>query len=207
MDIQNTDIILASSSRYRKKMLEDFGLTCRAIPPNFDEEAHKDPKLDPVKLCEKLSLLKAQSLIPSFPKSLIIGADQLVNFNGRILGKGGDMEQATKQLLELSNNSHQLVTSMTVILEGKVITSTNITTLTMRPLNYKQASAFVMRDQAWDCAGSYKLELSGAALFTKIETADHSAIIGLPLLLLTQALIDLGFHIPFFSSSNERLRT
>ena len=199
MDINNTSVILASSSKYRQKLLADFGLEVHAIAPDFDEEAHKDTASAPQQLCEKLSLMKAQSLLAKFPDSVIIGADQLVHFEGQVLGKGGTPEKASEQLLALSGKSHELITSLSVVFKDRISTQTNVTRLTMRSLTADQARAFVARDQAWDCAGSYKLELSGAALFSKIETSDHSAIIGLPLTLLTDILLDFGFTLPFFS--------
>ncbi len=193
-------IILASTSPYRKQLLENINIPFIAVAPKFDEETLKSDNCCPKLLCQTLASKKAESLKEDYPTDFIIGSDQLVSFEGDILGKAGSSEAAVDQLLRLQANQHELITAVAVVHKETVITETIITKLTMRALTRDQATAIVNKDKSWDCAGSYKLEKSGITLFSKISTEDHSAIIGLPLIALTTILIDLGLPFPLFEN-------
>lgn len=191
------DLILASTSRYRRALLERLGIPFRCEAPRCDEEALKDPRLSPQALAEFLAEAKAASVATVFPGAIVIGSDQLVSLDDRILGKPGSAAAAVDQLAALAGRSHLLVTAMTVVAaDGRVHRHTDVTRLTMRSLDRAALERYVARDQPLDCAGAYKLEAAGIALFTGIESADHTAITGLPLLALTRILADCGLTLP-----------
>lgn len=187
-------LILASTSKYRKALLDQLGLPFEARSPLFDEDSAKDPTLAPRALAEKLAFLKAQSL--SAPGHVVIGGDQLVAHRENILGKPHTRERAIEQLLDMAGQTHELITAICVF-DGEVATAhTDITRLQMKPLTRAQVERYVDLDQPLDCAGAYKIEQHGMMLFEKIETQDFTAIQGLPLLALSRILKDAGFSIP-----------
>ena len=127
---------------------------------------------------------------------IIIGSDQLVEFNGEILGKPGDKEQAIAQLLKLAGNEHSLITALTVISvsdsELRKAQDAVIETMQMYPLSRLQAERYVAAEKTWDCAGSYKIEGRGIALFESITGEDFTSIVGLPILKLVKFLREFG---------------
>lgn len=126
----------------------------------------------------------------------MIGSDQLVALAGRVFGKPGNAEGAVDQLAAMAGRSHDLITALAVWHEGRTILHTDVTTLHMRPLTRAEIARYVAADRPLDCAGAYKIEERGIALFERIDTADHTAITGLPLIALTTILRALGFAIP-----------
>lgn len=189
-------LILASTSRYRRALLERLGTPFRCEPPDFDEEAFPREGLSPRALAEALARGKAEAVAAREPKAVVIGSDQLVSFDGRILGKPGDATRAADQLEAMSGRTHELITAMVVIAPGRRFEHTDVARLTMRQLDRAAVERYVARDHPVDCAGSYKLEQAGVALFRRIESEDHTAIIGLPLLALAGILAELGFEAP-----------
>lgn len=189
-------IILASTSPYRRALLGRLGLPFDCVAPPIDEEALKDPALAPRALAEALAAAKADSVAATHPDAIVIGSDQLVSCDGRILGKPGDADRAVGQLLALSGRSHLLITAMAVRAGGRLHRHTDLTTLAMRRLGRPEIERYVEADRPFDCAGGYKLEARGIVLFESIESADHTAITGLPLIGLTTILRDLGVTLP-----------
>ena len=127
---------------------------------------------------------------------LVFGSDQLAECDGVRLSKPKTMEKAIDQLIFLNGKTHRLITSYTVAFNDELKTKTNMTTLTMRNLSIEQIKNYLSCDVPFDCAGSYKLELNGISLFSKIDTSDHSAIIGLPLISLGNVLNEIGVTTP-----------
>lgn len=189
-------IVLASTSRYRRALLERLGLAFTAAAPDCDEEALKDPALAPQALAEHLAEAKARSLAARHPAAVIIGSDQLADLDGEILGKPGSREAAIAQLQRMSGRSHRLITAMALWEQGRLHRHTDVTVLHMRRLERAELERYVDADEPLDCAGSYKLERQGIALFERIDSADHSAITGLPLIALCSLLRSLGVGIP-----------
>jgi septum formation protein len=189
-------LILASTSRYRQALLDRLGLPYAAVPPACDEEALKDPALTPQALAERLAEAKARSLQAAHPAAVIIGSDQVCARAGEILHKPGTAERAVAQLLRLQGGSHRLITALVVVHGPRIWRHTDVTTLTMRPLDRPALERYVAADQPLDCSGAYKLEQRGIGLFSAIESADSSAIVGLPLLALTRILAEAGYAIP-----------
>jgi len=167
---------------------------CRA--PRVDEEAYKAKGLPPRDLAERLAVAKANSLGVEEPGATLIGGDQIAVCEGRIFGKPGTLAGAEDQLAQLAGRGHQLVTAVAVWHRGQVTTHVDVTTLHMRPLDELEIERYVLADRPTDCAGSYKLEERGIALFERIDTVDPSAIAGLPLIALGTILRRLGYAIP-----------
>lgn len=190
------ELVLASTSPYRRALLERLGVAFRWRAPLVDEEALKDATLAPRVLAEQLAVAKARSLSPVEPHALILGGDQLVAFEGRIHGKPGDATRAVEQLLAMTGRPHELITSIALCQGEQVEVYTDVTTLWMRRLTRLELERYVAADQPIDCAGAYKLEERGIALFERIKSDDHTAITGLPLIALTTLLRRHGFVIP-----------
>ncbi len=188
------ELILASTSPYRRALLERLGVPFRWLAPSVDEDAFKALGLAPQLLAERLATAKAASLRE--PDSVIIGSDQVACIDETILGKPGSHERAVEQLRLLSGREHRLITAMAVSHQDQLRQHTDVTTLTMRPLRRDEIERYVEADRPFDCAGSYKLESRGIALFERIATEDQTAITGLPLIALTTILRDFGFAIP-----------
>ena len=192
------DLILASTSPYRKALVERLGVPFRCLDPGVDEGALKTrlTGATPQALAESLALAKAIAVIERFPEAVVIGGDQVVALGDQILGKPGSVAGAVAQLEALAGRSHELITAMVVIGGKRMIQRTEVATLHFRKLSRAAIKRYVAADRPTDCAGSYKLEARGIALFERIEAADHSAITGLPLIGLTSILLDFGFAIP-----------
>ncbi|MEW4567853.1 Maf family protein [Tautonia sp. JC769] len=192
------DLILASTSPYRRALLERLGLPFRCRAPGVDEDQFKAVGLPPRELADRLAIAKADAVarLEPDPRSIVIGSDQLVAFEGRVLGKPGSVERAVEQLLSLAGREHELITAMAVIQGTNVVQHTDVARLRLRPLSRAEIERYILADRPIDCAGSYKLEARGVALFDRIVSDDHSAITGLPLIALTTILRDLGVSIP-----------
>lgn len=186
-------LILASTSKYRAELLGRLGLPFESQSPAFDEESYKSKGLDPVTLAQTLARKKAESL--AGPDLCAIGGDQLVSFEGRVLGKPHTFEKACQSLAEMSGKTHELVTAVHVISPKQSWDILDRTVLTMRSLTTQQIENYVRADQPLDCAGSYKIEKRGISLFAKIQSQDFTAIQGLPLIELTRILTEVGFSI------------
>jgi septum formation protein len=140
--------------------------------------------------------VKVGSIAAIEPATTIIGCDQLVSFEGRIFGKPGALDRAAEQLEAMSGRTHELITALVVTRGGRVLAHTDVTRLRMRRLSRAELERYVAQDRPVDCAGSYMLEERGIVLFEKIESADHTAITGLPLISLATFLRELGYSIP-----------
>jgi septum formation protein len=192
------DLILASTSPYRRTLVERLGVPFRCVAPPVDEQALKAgwDGVHPRELAERLAAAKAASVASAEPDAAVIGSDQLVSLGGSILGKPGTIEQAVAQIRAMSGRTHELITAIHVVYAGTIYAHTDVTRLVLRPLTLDEILRYVEADQPLDCAGSYKLEARGIALFERIDSEDHSAITGVPLIALTTILRSIGFAIP-----------
>jgi septum formation protein len=190
------DLVLASTSRYRASLLERLGLAFRVVAPGVDEEALREPSLAPAQLAAALARAKTLSVAEREPDATVIGGDQIAVVDGRVLGKPGTAECAVEQLLALCGREHDLVTAIAVRHAGELHEHTDLTALRMRRLERAEIERYVAADAPLDCAGAYKLESRGIALFEAIRSEDHTAITGLPLIALTSILRGLGFPVP-----------
>lgn len=200
-NIEKILFVLASQSPYRKQQLQTFlgGLSFRFIVahPLCDEDKLKtDFKgLSPELLSVELAKAKAKSLISTYPNAIIIGCDQIVVLEGSVLGKPKTKKNAMKQLTVLQNRKHSVVTSLAVWRNGTFLTHTDVSTLSMRKLTEQQINKYLQIDKPFDCAGSYKIEGVGIGLFTKIESQDPTAVIGLPLIGFHHLLLKMGIEL------------
>lgn len=192
-------LILASTSRYRRAQLEGLGLDFEARGSGVDEDAVKAEGWPPEILALKLAEAKARAVAESAPpNAVVIGGDQLAHLDGAILGKPGTIEAAVAQLCRMAGRTHALLTAVAVVSEGgaRVESHLDRAELTLRPLSEAAIRRYVAQDRPLDCAGSYKLEVGGAALFARVRTDDPTAITGLPLIALTRLLDRFGIRAP-----------
>jgi septum formation protein len=187
------NLVLASTSSYRRALLERLGIAFRAIDPGVDEAAYKTRGLPPRELAEALARAKAEAVDVD---GIVIGSDQVATIDGAILGKPGTVASGIAQLELLNGREHHLITALAVRHRGGTIVHTDVTTLAMRCLSAEAIARYVEADRPLDCAGSYKIEARGIALFERIDTADATAIVGLPLIALTTILRSLGLEVP-----------
>jgi septum formation protein len=192
------ELILASTSPHRRALLERLGLSFRVEAPTIDEEALKAQFVgqEPRLLAARLAEAKAGSIAKRNPGALVIGGDQVVSFEGRILGKPGTTVRAKAQLLSMVGRTHELITALAVRRDRQVYTHLDVSRLRLRSLTAEEVTRYVEADQPLDCAGSYKLEARGIMLFERIVTEDQSAITGIPLIALTSALREFGYAVP-----------
>lgn len=190
------DLVLASTSPYRRALLERLGVPFRCRSPRVDEEALRTRFDTPIALAERLACAKATSLVDLDSDAIVIGGDQLVDLEGRILGKPGSVDDALAQLSSMSGRSHRLITAVAVRQGGEMIVHVDVSFLTMRALSRGAIERYLAADVPFDCAGSYKLESRGIVLFERIESGDQTAITGLPLIALSAILRRLGMSIP-----------
>lgn len=184
-------IILASASIYRKQQLEGMGLKVKAIASNIDEDGVKDSGLTPLQIAEQLSVLKAKEIAKNCFNEIVIGGDQLISFEGDIIGKAGSKEKAIEQLINFSGKTHDIITSIAVLYKNTVEVITEVSSMTMKKISISEAENYIEKDKAWDCAGSYKIELNGKDLFSDIKTDDFTSIQGIPEIKLKEYLQSL----------------
>ena len=174
-------LILASTSTYRRDLLRRLGVDFQAVAPEYEEEHDLD--LPPDQLVVELAARKAKSLAGRFPENLIIGCDQVAELDGRILLKPGTIERAKTQLKELSGRTHRLLTGLVVFqpATSRQEAALDIHHMTLRELKDYEIDAFMESEKPIDCAGAYKVEGPGIALFESMSGDDYTGIIGLPL--------------------------
>jgi len=190
----NRNIVLASTSRHRRELLQRAGLgAVICVAPTSDEEVD-DETITPLALVETLAERKARSVGSSFPEALIIGADQVVELEGAVLGKPGTEARAVDQLLALSGREHRLLTGLCVFepRTGRVEVGVDVHCMKMWPLGRSRLERYVTYDQPLDCAGSYRVESAGVTLFQSMAGEDFTAIVGLPLCQLSELLSRFG---------------
>jgi len=185
-------IILASSSTYRKQLLQKLHLEFTAIAPNIDESALNDEH--PKQLALRLAIEKAHALQASNPNHLIIASDQTASCDNIILGKPGNYLNAIQQLKQQSGRRVQFYTSVCVLdsATNKIFSDIDLCTVYFKELSEQQILKYINIEKPYDCAGSFKSEGFGISLFTKIEGDDPNALIGLPLIKLIALLNNFG---------------
>ncbi|MBY0554196.1 Maf family protein [bacterium] len=194
------NLILASTSPYRKQLLEKIGISFDCVKPDLDEEQLKESLLkqnhSPVQIAESLSKAKCKAAFKQINNntSVIIAGDQLVAFDNTILGKPNTSQKAIAQLQQLNGQKHQLITAVSLFINGKVIHKNHITHLHMKNLSENEIKNYVLKDNPLDCAGSYKIEQHGITLFQAIDCDDFTAIQGLPMIWLSNCLKENGYE-------------
>ncbi len=190
-------LVLASTSPYRRELLARLGVAFEVQPPRCDEEALKLAGEEPAQQALRLAHAKALSVAAVEPDAFVIGSDQLVDLDGKALGKPGSQERAVAQLLALSGRTHRLLTALVLACpDGQLLSHLDVHLLTMHAFDQAAAQRYVQADDPRDCAGSYKIEARGIRLFARVQGEDFTAITGLPLLALAHLLRTRGFSIP-----------
>ena len=192
-------LILASTSVYRQALLSRLGFPFTSKAPQVDEDQYKGKGLSLVELTRKLAELKASAISKDDSNAVVIGSDQALGFEDQIFSKPLHFDKAKSQLKLLQGREHQLVTSVCIMSSTQKEIFHNITTLKMKALTDTQIETYLNLDKPFDCAGSYKLEEHGIALFESIESLDFNSIVGLPLLQTSQILEKQFGFIPFTS--------
>ena len=194
-------LVLASSSTYRKKQLTQLGLQFESFSPDIDEQAK--PGEPGPELAARLARQKAQAVRERLGQaSLIIGSDQVAELDGALLGKAGTQDRARVQLQQCSGRTVLFHTAVTVLdvsgsgtADDRHATVVVPTKVVFRSLSQNQINSYLEREAVLDCAGSFKCEGLGISLFSSIESKDPSALIGLPLIALTDLLKQFGQNI------------
>ena len=188
-------LILASSSRYRKEVLEKLGLPFTAVAPAVDETAHAHES--PQTLVERLAIAKARAVAAKHRGALVIGSDQVAVCNGVIVGKPHTHEAAVQQLHAASGNTITLYTGLALIDtdSGRIQSEVVPFRVLMRTLSAAQIENYLRKEQPYDCAGSLKSERLGIALMERMEGEDPNTLIGLPLMRLVRMLEREGVNV------------
>jgi septum formation protein len=187
-------LVLASGSRFRRELLERLGLPFITMVPNVDEMPYSSEP--PAETALRLAEAKAREVGNRFPSALVIGSDQVANFEGKVIGKPIDRNDAIAQLKSMRGRTIVFHTALTLLntASGRCQRALIDVASTFRSLDDSALEAYVDRDQPYDCAGSVKAESLGIALFSRIGSDDPTALIGLPLIRLTDMLIMEGVH-------------
>lgn len=193
-------LILASTSSYRAELLSRLEIPFDCAAPPYDESASADlwGELAPRDFALHLARGKAQSLRDTHGQAWLLAADQIAVLAGdansaRLLGKPGTEERAVDQLCLLAGHTHELITAVVLLApDGAESIAYDHHHLTMRSFPRAEAQRYVQRHKPLDCAGSYRIEDAGIALFERIEGEDFTGIIGLPLLATARLLRTAG---------------
>jgi len=187
-------IILASRSKVRKKILEENNIKCEVIPSNIDEDSIKESlikeKAIPEIISKNLAELKANKISEKKPNELVLGADSVIDLNGKLISKPNKREEAFDILQKLNGQKHQLISSVCISKNESMIWNfTDASTLTMKQLNSDEIKSYLakIRDKELYAYGVYQIEADGKSLFSKIE-GDEDTIMGLPVKLIKEYL-------------------
>ena len=180
------NIILASKSRVRKKILDQNSINCEVVPANVDEELIKESLLKeketPMTISKNLAELKANKVSEKRANKLVLGADSVIDLNGVIISKPKNREEALAILKKLNGQKHQLISSVCISKNGAMIWNyTDAATLTMKQLNLDEIKSYLtkIRDKELYAYGVYQIEAGGRSLFSKID-GNEDTIMGLP---------------------------
>lgn len=181
-------LVLASSSPYRRTLLDKLQLPYRCHSPDIDESPL--PGETPQQLVMRLAEKKARAVATIYPDAIIIGSDQVAVINENIIGKPGNRENAIQQLQQASGKRVTFLTGLTVLntSNNSIQTETIPFHVHFRLLNKQMIENYIDKESPLDCAGSFKSEGLGIVLFEKLEGDDPNALIGLPLIRLTSML-------------------
>ncbi len=187
-------LILASTSVYRRELLERLGIAFEVISPKVDETPL--PNESTVDLALRLAKAKAAAVAKDHPQAWVIGSDQVADLCGAAIGKPGNFERAMAQLQLMRGATVTFQTAL-CLMRGDIEITVNIPTeVTFRKLSDDILEAYLHTEEPYDCAGSAKSEGLGISLLEAIKSDDPTALIGLPLIALSGLLRDAGFAIP-----------
>ena len=175
-------LVLGSTSRYRRELLQRLRIPFEVAAPDVDEtpRAHENPRA----LAERLALAKALAVAANFPQAVVIGSDQVADLNGEPLGKPGTHERATTQLRQMRGQTVVFQTAVAVVCLESNFQQTSLAQVRVRfrDLTDEEIENYLQAEQPYDCAGSAKSEGLGIALLASIDNDDPTALVGLPLI-------------------------
>lgn len=186
-------IILASASRYRRGLLDRLLDSYETVSPDIDES--NELQLSPKDLAQHLARKKAETVSMNARSSLIIGADQLAALDGQILGKPGDHQKAVEQLMAASGQSVTFLTAVCILdpVGRARYEHVDETKVQFRQFDRRLAESYLRHDEPYDCAGSFRIERAGFVLFESVRTDDPTALIGLPMIWVSDVLLELDY--------------
>ena len=188
-------LVLGSTSPFRKALLEKLHIDFECDSPNIDETPLPDEAIEDMVV--RLAIAKAQAISARHPDSLIIGSDQSAVLNGEKLSKPGNFENAFEQLTRASGQKITFQTGLCLLntSTGDIQSSCVPYTVVFKQLTPSMIENYLHKEEPYNCAGSFKSEALGIALFERFEGADPNALIGLPLIELVNFLGNEGFSI------------
>ena len=188
-------LILASTSRYRRELLNRLHLPFDLQPPEVDETAL--PGETPRELAERLALEKARAVAARFPEAVVIGSDQVADLAGEALGKPGDHARATAQLRKMRGQTLIFQTAVAVVCQATGFVERDLAPVRVvfRDLSDAAIEQYLRAEQPYDCAGSAKSEGLGIALLSAIDSDDPTALVGLPLIRTCRMLRSAGVEL------------
>jgi septum formation protein len=187
-------LILGSSSRYRRELLERLRLPFEVFAPDLDETPL--PGETPLHLATRLAMAKAQAVAKQFPQAIVIGSDQVADLHGQAIGKPGNHQRAVEQLTAMSGQAVVFHTAVAVVCAETGFHAGALAPVRVkfRSLSADEIENYLRAEQPYDCAGSAKSEGLGITLLAAIESDDPTALIGLPLIRTTQLLRQAGLE-------------
>ena len=195
-------LVLASTSRYRRLLLDRLGVPFEVAAPEVDETAlaGEAPRATAIRLAEA----KARAVAERYAAALVIGSDQVADLDGRAVGKPADHADAVAQLLAASKRTVVFHTGVALVdtASGRCAVRCVDIASTFRTLTRDDIDAYLVREQPYDCAGSVRSEGFGIALFERIASDDPTALIGLPLITVVSLLRAEGFDVLAASPSS-----
>jgi septum formation protein len=188
-------IVLASTSKYRRELLARLGLPFEVAAPGVDEVAL--PNETPQGTARRLAEAKARAVAAGFPRAIVIGSDQVAVLEGTTLGKPGNYANALRQLSAMRAKEVVFHTALCVYNTASARAETRVVPYYVRFRNYSDAQIehYLQREQPYDCAGSARCEGLGIALIAEMRGEDPNALIGLPLIALTEMLAAQGVQV------------
>jgi septum formation protein len=185
-------LILASTSRYRRELLERLRLPFTVHAPEVDETPQ--PGESPAALAQRLAMAKAQAVAALHPAAVVIGSDQVADLDGTPVGKPGTHERAVAQLRSMRGRSVVFQTAVAVVCAARGYAAAALVPVTVRfrALSDAEIEHYLRTEQPYDCAGSAKCETLGIALLDGIDSDDPTALVGLPLIRTSALLRDAG---------------
>jgi septum formation protein len=188
-------LVLASTSRYRRELLQRLGLPFEVAAPAVDETPH--PGELPAATATRLAQAKAEALAGIHADAWVLGSDQVATLDQRTLGKPGGHDAALAQLMAMSGRSVEFLTAVCLAgAGGQRFSALDVTTVRFRELRGIEVRRYLEAEEPYDCAGSFKAEGLGIALFESIRSDDPTGLIGLPLIATARLLRQAGFAVP-----------
>jgi septum formation protein len=187
-------LILASTSPYRRALLERLGLPFEVARSDVDE-AHLAGEL-PADRAIRLSIAKAQVVAAAHSGAVVIGSDQVAALGSRVLDKPGNAVNCREHLIALSGSTALFHTGCAVVAYGHRLVHLDTTSVSFRALSAPEIERYIEKERPFDCAGGFKAETLGISLFDSIESRDPTALVGLPLIWLAGALRLAGYFLP-----------